>query len=732
MGKPISRRRFLQWAPALGMSLYGLERFGARPVFGSTEAASPPIFVTNYDYPQIGNIAGPMLMRGEHALDAITKGVNVVEEDRSLIYVGAGGLTTSEGIVELDALVMSGPDHNAGAVGALRNIDTPISVARKVMEETPHVLLVDEGALKFAKSQGFEEEDLLAKRAKRADGGNKGIHEFGDTIGVIALDRNRDLWVGVSTSGYPQGKMPGRVGDSALIGAGGYVDNEIGGAVSWGPGEIVIRFACTYQIVENMRKGMSPAQACNEVLNRIRAKGVAWGGGLTALNKQGEFGAVGMPGPFAYRVFADGQNFRKEAYGSWRSTPKRSRIFMGGAVASEMEARSASRPAFQARRATQLPIAVTSWFPQVSQAVGARLMEGAPALDAIEYGINLIERDRSEGSVGAGNNPNREGVVELDAAVMSGPDHNAGSVAALQHIDTPVSVARKVMEETRHDLLVGEGALKFALAQGFPYQESLRPKIVGKSAGVPPEYHDTVGVIVLDENRDLYVGMSTSGTSNKMPGRVGDSPLIGAGSYVDNEVGGATATGVGEQVIKFAGSYQVVENMRHRMSPGEACNEVLNRMVRKGHTKWVAFTALNKAGEFAAVGMSRFSYHVFSGEASREFRSDVITPITAAPQVDNESALPKGHKLFQNTPNPFNTRTQITYMLAEDGRVSLRVYNSRGRLVRTLVDGRKAAGYYNVRWDGTGKRGKTMPSGVYFYQLKTEEFTSSKRMVLIR
>ena len=267
------------------------------------------------------------------------------------------------------------------------------------------------------------------------------------------------------------------------------------------------------------------------------------------------------------------------------------------------------------------------------------------------------------------------------------------------------------MEETRHDLLVGEGALKFALAQGFPYQENLRPKIVGKAAGVPPEYHDTVGVIVLDENRDLYVGMSTSGTSNKMPGRVGDSPLIGAGSYVDNEVGAATATGVGEQVIKFAGSYQVVENMRQGMSPGEACNEVLNRMVRKGHTKWVAFTALNKAGEFAAVGMSRFSYHVFSREASREVRSDVVTPITAAPQVDNESALPKGHKLFQNTPNPFNSQTQITYIVAEDGKVSLRIYDSRGRLVQTLLDGRKAAGYHSIQWDGTDKRGRTMPSG---------------------
>lgn len=281
------------------------------------------------------------------------------------------------------------------------------------------------------------------------------------------------------------------------------------------------------------------------------------------------------------------------------------------------------------------PVAVTLWFPQVSQAVGAKLMEGASALDAIEYGINLIERDRSEGSVGAGANTNLDGVIELDAAVMSGPDHNAGSVAALQNIATPISVARKVMEHTPHELLVGAGALKFARSQGFE-EEDLRagPTTTPSPASNPsPPSHDTVGVIVLDENLDLWVGMSTSGTSGKMPGRVGDSPIIGAGSYVDNDVGGAIATGVGEQVIKFAGSYQVVENMRQGMSPAEACNEVLNRMLRKGHTKQVAFTALNKAGEFGAVSMGPagdivfFPYYVFADGVSRRFIADAVSPI---------------------------------------------------------------------------------------------------------
>ncbi len=284
------------------------------------------------------------------------------------------------------------------------------------------------------------------------------------------------------------------------------------------------------------------------------------------------------------------------------------------------------------------PVAVTSWFPQVSQAVGAKLMEGARALDAIEYGINIVERDRSVFSVGAGGNVNLDGVIQLDAAVMSGPDHNAGSVAALQNIATPISVARKVMERTRHELLVGEGALKFARSQGFK-EEDLRAGREKTTVSplehnpIPPS-HDTVGVIVLDENRDLWVGMSTSGSKRKMPGRVGDSPIIGAGTYVDNDVGGATATGIGEQVIKFVGSYQVVENMRQGMSPAEACNEVLNRMLKKGHTKWVAFTALNRAGEFGAVAMKptkeipSFPYYVFANGVSRAFIADVVSPIT--------------------------------------------------------------------------------------------------------
>ena len=219
-----------------------------------------------------------------------------------------------------------------------------------------------------------------------------------------------------------------------------------------------------------------------------------------------------------------------------------------------------------------------------------------------------------------------------------------------------------------------------------------------------------------------------------MPGRVGDSPLIGAGSYVDNDVGAATATGTGEQIIKFAGCYQVVEFMRQGIPPKEACNLVLNLMIAKGYRVWVAFAALNKEGEFAAVGMSSFNYHVFSGGTSQELLSSgqYRVPIPTAAQSGEEKALPPAYQLSQNAPNPFNAATSITYRLARAGRVSLRVYDSRGRTVKTLVDGRKPAGLYHIQWDATDGNGRGVASGAYFYQLRAGGFNTSRKMTLVR
>jgi isoaspartyl peptidase/L-asparaginase-like protein (Ntn-hydrolase superfamily) len=331
-----------------------------------------------------------------------------------------------------------------------------------------------------------------------------------------------------------------------------------------------------------------------------------------------------------------------------------------------------------------------------------------------------------------GGHPNSVGEVELDAAMMAGPGHRFGAVAALQHIRTPVSVARRLLEEHGSLLLAGQGALDYALDQGFEYVEDLSTMASARPAVDPPRSHDTVGVIVLDQNRDLWVGMSTSGTQGKLAGRVGDSPLVAAGSYVDNEVGAATGTGLGEQVMRFAGSYQIVENMRKGMSPPEAINEVLNRMAAKGHNQWVAFTAVNKEGEFGAVGMGKFSYYAYIG-GNRGLESDQIGPVTTAvDEAAGPGAVPLDFELRQNYPNPFNSSTAISYSLPADGPVSLRVLDSRGALVRALVEQSLPSGHHTSWWDGRDRAGREVASGTYLCHLATGGRSAVRKMAVLR
>ncbi|TRZ44440.1 isoaspartyl peptidase/L-asparaginase family protein [Robertkochia solimangrovi] len=238
--------------------------------------------------------------------------------------------------------------------------------------------------------------------------------------------------------------------------------------------------------------------------------------------------------------------------------------------------------------------------------------EGKSALDAVEAGVRITEADPKVSSVGYGGFPDRDGVVTLDACIM---DHksNAGSVAFLQDIMHPVSVARKVMEDTPHVMLVGEGAREFALNSGFEAQNLLTPEAEKaykkwlETADYKPviniENHDTISMLALDAEGNLSGACTTSGAAWKMHGRVGDSPLIGAGLFVDNEVGGAAATGLGEAIIKTAGSAMVVELMRQGKSPQEACEEIVERI----HNIYkdlpdleylqVGFIALSKSGE---------------------------------------------------------------------------------------------------------------------------------------
>ena len=278
------------------------------------------------------------------------------------------------------------------------------------------------------------------------------------------------------------------------------------------------------------------------------------------------------------------------------------------------------------------PVVISTWGHGMAanEAAMEVLASGGSSLDAVEKGVNVSESDPEVMSVGYGGRPDENGVVTLDASIM-GPDGNAGAVAFLQNIKNPISVARKVMEETDHVMLVGEGALLFAKAHGFKEEDLLtdkarevwlrwKQKMSDDDDWLPPkEDHDTIGMVAIDAGGNLAGACTTSGLANKIHGRVGDSPLIGAGMYVDNEIGAAAATGKGEEVIKVCGSFLVVENMRHGMSPQEACEDAVKRIMKRHKGKpdfQDAFVALNKKGEYGAAAIQQgFQYALyFKGE----------------------------------------------------------------------------------------------------------------------
>ncbi len=259
----------------------------------------------------------------------------------------------------------------------------------------------------------------------------------------------------------------------------------------------------------------------------------------------------------------------------------------------------------------QKPIVISTWkhgMPANAEAWKI-LGKGGKAINAVEKGVMVVESNPNIQSVGIGGLPDRDGFVTLDACIMDEND-KAGGVAFLQDIENPVAVARKVMDDTPHVLLVGEGALQFAKEKGFKTVNLLTEKSKKaweawkKKSKYQPvinsENHDTIGMLALDADGNLSGSCTTSGMAYKMHGRVGDSPLIGSGLFVDNEVGAACATGVGEAVIRVAGSAIIVEFMRQGMSPGEACKAAVNRIIKKNKNMTnlqVGFIALNKQGE---------------------------------------------------------------------------------------------------------------------------------------
>jgi isoaspartyl peptidase/L-asparaginase-like protein (Ntn-hydrolase superfamily) len=285
----------------------------------------------------------------------------------------------------------------------------------------------------------------------------------------------------------------------------------------------------------------------------------------------------------------------------------------------------------------ELPLIISTWNHGIAANEAAMnvLDKGGSVLDAVEQGVWVPEADPNNRSVGLGGLPDRDGHVTLDACIMA-PDGNAGSVACLEHIVHPVSVARKVMEDTPHELLVGDGALQFALEQGFEKQNLLTPgaeklwKEWLKEAKYDPvinwenepnKYHDTIGLLAVDKEGDVAGACTTSGMAFKMHGRVGDSPIIGAGLYVDNEVGAATATGMGELVLKTLGTFLVVEFMRNGMSPQQACEAAVMRIVRKlpeNRKFQVGYIAVNKNGETGGYSLQPgFNYALYQGGENR-------------------------------------------------------------------------------------------------------------------
>ena len=287
---------------------------------------------------------------------------------------------------------------------------------------------------------------------------------------------------------------------------------------------------------------------------------------------------------------------------------------------------------------------------------------GADTLDAIIAGVNIVEDDPKDNSVGYGGLPNEEGVVELDASVMHGPTKRAGAVASIQHVKNPSKVAKLVMERSDHLLLVGEGAWRFAQAHGFKKEDLLteesrliwlrwkesmsdrdawgpglaapdkertssvlkdRPDLIAEAERIiasPPT--GTINCLAVNERGDISGTTTTSGLAFKIPGRVGDSPIIGAGLFVDNEVGAAGSTGRGEENIKICGAHTIVEMMRKGMSPAEACLEACRRVSKSYNDNreklrkfGINFYALNKNGEFG--GASLFGNSVPNAEGRR-------------------------------------------------------------------------------------------------------------------
>jgi N4-(beta-N-acetylglucosaminyl)-L-asparaginase len=285
-------------------------------------------------------------------------------------------------------------------------------------------------------------------------------------------------------------------------------------------------------------------------------------------------------------------------------------------------------------KSASFPLVISTWKNEkANEAAWATFQKSGRALDAVEAGARIPEADPNDTSVGYGGFPDRDGNVTLDACIMD-EKGNAGSVTFLQNIMHPISVARAVMEKTPHVMLSGEGALQFALSQGFK-KENLLTETAKKAwiewkktskyePKINIERHDTIGLLALGNKGEISGACTTSGLAFKMHGRVGDSPVIGAAVFCDDEVGGACATGLGEFVLKTLGSFLIVELMRNGKTPQQACEEAIMRIVKRYNYKefQIGYLAINKKGEYGAYSIqSGFSYTLTKEGVTKVFEA---------------------------------------------------------------------------------------------------------------
>jgi len=285
----------------------------------------------------------------------------------------------------------------------------------------------------------------------------------------------------------------------------------------------------------------------------------------------------------------------------------------------------------------RLPLVIATWDNRkATDAAWQVLSKGGRALDAVEAGARIPEADPLDTSVGYGGFPDRDGNVTLDACIMD-EFGNAGSVAFLQHIMHPISVARRILEKTPHVMLVGDGALEFALSEGFKKENLLTEtaRLAWEQWKLKSEYkpvinserHDTIGIVAVDAQQRVSGACTTSGMAFKMHGRVGDSPVIGAGMFSDNEVGAAAATGLGEMVLKTLGCFLLVEEMRRGKHPMRAAEAVVRRLAQKypkeARENQVGYVAIDKKGRYGAYSLQPgFNFALYQQDENLVFEAD--------------------------------------------------------------------------------------------------------------